>query len=123
MKKQFALLFTAAFLMTACDDGTIIEPGPFRPSEPLMAISSIYPTSGAPGSTVAIFGENFGATNSTNFVRFDSAEAEVTYVGYGILNVRVPMHLPDGAYAINVVAEGRIANTPEMFTVINSPDR
>jgi hypothetical protein len=122
MKKLFAFLFTAAFFMTACeDDDPTIIPTPII-SEPAMVIRSFYPASGAPGTTVAIFGENFGATNSSNFVRFDSAEAEVLNVGHGMLQVRVPRNLPSGTYAINVIADGKVASSPEMFRVIDTPD-
>jgi hypothetical protein len=123
MKKLFALLFTAAFLLTACED----DDPPIRPtaivSEPAMVIRSIYPTTGASGTTVAIFGENFGATNSSNFVRFDWADAEVINVGHGMLQVRVPRNLPNGAYNISINADGKVANSPHMFRVVNTPDR
>ena len=123
MKKTFALLFTAAFLMSACeDDDPTVIPTTYS-SEPAMVIRSFYPTAGAPGITVAIFGENFGATNSSNFVRFDSAEAEVLNVGHGMLQVRVPRNLPNGTYAINIIADGKVASSPTLFRVMNTPDQ
>ena len=36
----------------------------------MTVIRSIYPSAGAPGSTVAIYGENFGPTSSYNYVTF-----------------------------------------------------
>ena len=124
MKKQIALVLTlVASLMTACDD---TDPGPGT-STPLPApstvtvIRSIYPSAGAPGSTVAIYGENFGPTASYNYVTFDSVSADITYVGYGVLNVLVPDNLPAGDYAINLNVEGQLASAPLMFTVSNSP--
>jgi hypothetical protein len=124
MKKQIALVLTfVALLMTACDD---TDPRPFT-GTPLPApatltvIRSIFPSDGAPGSTVAIYGENFGPTASHNFVTFDSVAAEITHVEYGVLKVLVPENLPDGDYTINLNAEGQLSSAPRMFTVTGSP--
>ena len=124
MKKQIALVLTfVALLMTACDD---TDPGPSTgipmPAPPTSTvIRSIYPSGGAPGSTVAIYGENFGPTASHNFVTFDSVAAEITHVEHGVLKVLVPENLPDGAYSINLNAEGHLSSAPSMFTVTGSP--
>ena len=124
MKKQIALVLTfVALLMTACDD---TDPGPSTGSpmpapSTLTVIRSIYPSGGAPGSTVAIYGENFGPTASYNFVTFDSVAAEITHVENGVLKVLVPENLPDGDYTINLNAEGQLSSAPRMFTVTSSP--
>ena len=128
MKKQLAFVLTlTAFLMTACDD----EPVPTWKHDPNdtippitqtipPVINSVYPPAGASGSTVAIFGENFGTSISDNYVTFNSANADVLYVGHGMLSVRVPLNLAEGTYAINVRANGRAASAPRMFRVTNS---
>lgn len=123
MKKQLALVLTlTAFLMTACDDEPVRPkwtPGPNPPTQIAspVRINSIYPNDGAPGITVAIFGENFGTSISDNYVTFDSVSADVLYVGHGMLSVRVPMNLAEGSYAINVSANGQVASAPRMFQV------
>ena len=105
--------------MTACDD----EPEYlnyllplFRPPYP-MVIRNMYPSAGAPGSTVAILGENFGTSASDNFVTFGSSYAEILYVTYGVINVRVPMGIPEGDYTISVSSNGQTADAPRVFTV------
>ena len=52
---------------------------------------------------------------------FGSSDAEVTYVGFGVLTVRVP-NLEYGDYEINVNAGGQVRRAPQMFTIINSQD-
>ena len=68
---------------------------------------------------MVIFGENFGPAISDNYVTFGSSYAEVTYVSYGVLTVRVP-NLQDGDYEINVNTDGQVRRAPQMFTIINS---
>ena len=82
-------------------------------------INSIYPHAGPSGSTVAIVGENFSPAISNNYVTFGHSYAEITYVGYGILNFRVP-NLPDGDYEIKVTANGRVRRATQMFTITSS---
>ena len=135
MKKQIALVLTlAAFLMSACDDENPAIPAPRyqdtipvqgntipfprnTTSEPL--IYSIHPNAAAPGTTVAILGANFSPAISDNHVAFGSFAAEITYVGYGVLSVRVP-NLPDGDYEINVTTEGQVRRATQMFRIDNS---
>ena len=123
MKNQiiFALAIVAS-LMSACDD---TDPVPTTIPMPVpstdTSIRSVYPSEGAPGSTVAIFGENFGPTSSHNYVTFDAVAADITYVGYGVINVTVPEGLANGDYTIIVNSEGQVAASPRTFTVTNSP--
>jgi len=121
MKKQIALVLTlAALLFSACDDENPVSPRPTPPiqtnatTEPI--IYSIYPSTGAPGSTLVILGANFSAAVSNNHVMFGSTNAEITHVGYGALGVRVP-NLPEGDYEINVTTEGQVRRAPQMFTI------
>ena len=110
----------AAFLMTACED----EPEysystPTLPPTYPMVIRNMYPSAGAPGSTVDILGENFGTTASDNSVVFGSSYAEILYVTYGVIKVRVPMGIPEGDYRITVSSNGQSADAPSVFTVSN----
>ncbi|HEX6224019.1 MAG TPA: IPT/TIG domain-containing protein [Chryseolinea sp.] len=124
MKKQIALVLTlVALVMIACNDSDPVPAA--RPSLTNMPsivteIRSVYPSAGAPGTAVVIFGENFGPTPADNYVTFDSEPAEITHVGYGFLNIIVPQHITEGEYTIKVTAEGRVANAPDRFRVTRS---
>jgi hypothetical protein len=125
LKRKLTLLTTfavvlASLLMTACEE----EPtyykysGPTLPSTTPMVIRNMYPSVGAPGSTVAIIGENFGTSASDNYVAFGSSYAEILYITYGVISVRVPEDLPEGDYMINVSSNGQSADAPRAFSVI-----
>ena len=126
MKKQIALVLTlAALLFSACDDENPVSPRP-TPTHPAQTnakpepeIYSVHPSAGAPGSTVAILGANFGPALSNNYVMFGSTSAEITYVGYGVIRTRVP-NLPEGDYEIYVTADGQARRAPQMFAIDNS---
>jgi len=123
-KLTFLLTLTitfAAFLMTACDDGgvkpcTNCPPPPPPPDQ--MVIRSMFPSAGAPGSTVVILGENFGTSDSNNYVLFGSSYAEILHIADGIIRVRVPMGIPEANYRINVSSNGQSADAPQLFSVI-----
>ena len=113
--------------MTACDD---TDPGPTRtttsttimsiPSS-VVTIHSVYPSAGAPGSTVAIFVEIFDPAISYSYVTFDSSSGEITHVGNGAVHVLVPENLAAGDYTISLHAGGRVISAPGKFTVTDSP--
>jgi hypothetical protein len=120
MKKQLALVLAlASFLMSSCDDENLTNPG--ASTRPAAVIRYIYPNVGSPGSTLAIHGENFGATVGDNLVAFDSTHAEVTYAGHGTIHVLVPMNLVEGEYTIDLITEGSVCRAPYLFTVSNNP--
>lgn len=125
LKKNLTFLITlaitlTAFLMSACED----EPEYYRTSPATlpypnpMVIRNMYPSAGEPGSTVTIYGENFGSSDSNNYVAFDSANAEIIYITYEAINVRVPMDIPEGDYKITVTSNGQTADAPRKFSVI-----
>jgi hypothetical protein len=122
MKKQIALVLTlAALLVSACDDENPVTPAPPSQPRPDPSVLSIHPNVGASGSTMAIFGENFAPAISDNYVTFGSTSAEVVYVSYGVLTVRVP-NLQEGDYEININSGGQFRRAPQMFTISNSQD-
>ncbi len=122
MKKQFIIsLAIAVASLTSCDNND--DPKPVTPSvlQPEIVIRSFYPTSGIPGSTVTIFGENFGGTIEEHDVTFDSTYAEITEIGTGMIKVKVPAYLPSGDYAINIRSRGQFTSAPTRFNVTNTP--
>ena len=123
MKKQIALVFAlASLLFSSCNDEdpvSSIPTGNVTVLTPEPGIRSVYPNAGAPGSTVAIFGENFGSTMSENYVTFASSTAEVTYASEGMINVLVP-DLQDGDYEITVHTRGTVRRAPQMFSVFTN---
>ena len=124
LKTKLSLLLTlaitlGAFLMTACDDDPeyLNYTTPTLPATYPMVIRSMFPAAGAPGSTVAILGENFGESPDDNYVAFGSTYADILYVSYGVINVRVPVGIPDGDYTINITSNGQSAEAPSPFRV------
>jgi hypothetical protein len=114
----FAITLTS-LLMSACEEEPTYGnyPTPTLPPTYPMVIRNMYPSVGAPGSTVAIIGENFGDSNSNNSVTFGSSYAEILNIAYGVINVRVPMDIPEGDYTISVSSNGQSADAPRVFTV------
>jgi len=124
LKTKLTFLLTlaitlGAFLMTACDDDPeyLNYTTPTLPPTYPMVIRSMFPAAGAPGSTVVILGENFGESPDDNYVAFGSAYAEILYVSYGVINVRVPMGIPEGDYTINISSNGQSCEAPRVFRV------
>jgi hypothetical protein len=139
IKKKLAFLITlaialAVILMTACDDdpqfcsncSTGIPARKNSPAPPTdqIAIRSIQPSVGAPGSRVSIILENFngpGADQHVNFdVTFGPSLAAVIYARYGMIVVHVPMDLEDGDYKVNMRVNGQIVRAPGEFKVIKN---
>ena len=126
LKRKLTFLGTlvvilAAFLMTACEDEPEYYrsyPTPTLPAPSPMVISNMYPSAGAPGSTVAILGGNFDTSAADNYVTFGSSYAEILYISPHAINVRVPRDIPEGDYRISVSSNGQSAVAPRAFTVI-----
>jgi IPT/TIG domain-containing protein len=111
----------ASFFMTACEPEPEYSgsyPTPVFHAPPPMVINNMYPSAGAPGSTVAILGENFDTSTSDNYVTFGSSYAEILYVTSHVINIRVPMDTPQGDYSIRVSSNGQTADAPHLFSVI-----
>lgn len=87
----------------------------FIVSAGVPAITSIYPTSGAPGRTVTITGVNFSSTPANNTVWFNGFAATVTAATVTSLEVTVPSSAEDGS--ISVKTEGGLATSTASFTV------
>ena len=137
LKKKLTLLVSiaialAAFLMTACEDDpqpcqncVTLPPAPAPNTTPptdQIAIRSIHPSAGAPGSTVTIVLENFSDPTADQYVTFGPSFAEIIYARYGMMTVRVPMDLKDGDYQVNIRSNGQVARAPQEFKVINGTD-
>lgn len=125
LKRKLTLVATlaitlAAALMTACEDEPVYRyyAPPTLPSTYPMVISEMYPSAGAPGSTVAILGGNFDASAVDNYVTFGSSYAEILNITNDVINVRVPMDIPEGDYTIRVSSNGQSADAPHLFSVI-----
>src|SRR5262245_36681162 len=73
------------------------------------AISGVNPASGAPGTAVTINGSNFGTTQGTSVVRFNTTNATVTSWSASQVRVTVP-NLGAGAYSVTVTVNGVSSN-------------
>jgi endoglucanase len=82
-------------------------------------ISSINPTSAAPGASITITGTNFSATANANTVRFGTATGMVTAASSTSLSVTVP-NIAAGAVNVTVSVNGVTSNAVS-FTVTGTP--
>jgi hypothetical protein len=76
-------------------------------------IKSLNPTSGPPGSEVAITGGSFGSTQGTGVVFFDSEEADVASWSDISITVKVPADLTAEKYGVKVETEDGASNSVE----------
>jgi len=79
------------------------------------AISSVSPTSGVAGSSITIAGSNFGTTQGTSVVRFNTTAATVTAWSASQITVTVPS-LSAGAYGVTATVNG-VSSNSATFTV------
>lgn len=77
-----------------------VTPGP--------SISSLSVSSGAPGTTVTISGQNFGATQGSSVVRFNGLPAAVTSWAGNSIGVTVPGGVTTGP--VTVTVSGQVSN-------------
>ena len=79
------------------------------------AITSVSPNSGLAGSSVTIAGSNFGTTQGTSVVRFNTTAATVTAWSASQITVTVPQ-LSAGAYSVTTTVNG-VSSNAATFTV------
>ena len=79
------------------------------------AITSVSPNSGLAGSSVTIAGSNFGTTQGTSVVRFNTTAATVTAWSASQITVTVPA-LSAGAYSVTTTVNG-VSSNAATFTV------
>jgi endoglucanase len=82
---------------------------------PTPSITSLAPTSGAPGAAITITGTNFSATANANTVAFGAATATVTSATATSLHVTVP-NIAAGVVNVTVAVAGKTSNAAS-FTV------
>ena len=84
------------------------------------AITNVSPNVGAPGSIVTIVGSNFGTTQGTSVVRFNTTNASVTSWSASQISVTVPSLSP-GAYAVTVTVNGVSSNASTLTVPVVDP--
>lgn len=123
MKNQFILgLAFLALSLSACEDSIVIPEVTPTPVS-VLSINSVYPELAESGSHITIFGENFGASISDNYVSFSGAfhggVSEVLHVQPGIIVTRVPLNLVPGEYTISLSANGQSCTTKCLIVDLN----
>lgn len=90
----------------------------FRVTAPLPAprITGIDPSSGPPGSSVVIRGENFSARMTKNLVTLSGVPVLVRSATPTALEVAVPESAPSGTFEVKVAQAGE-AKSEKVFTV------
>jgi YD repeat-containing protein len=83
-----------------------------------VAILSVSPTKGAPGTAVRLYGKGFSATPADNQVTFNGTAAVVTAATATSLTTTVPAGATTGP--ITVTAPLGSATSPEAFTVLQA---
>jgi RHS repeat-associated protein len=83
---------------------------------PTPTISSIAPASSAVGASVVINGTNYGATQGTSTVKFNSTTATVTSWSATSITATVP-NVATGAANVTITV-GSLTSTPSSFTVV-----
>jgi hypothetical protein len=82
---------------------------------PTPTITSLAPTSGAPGASITITGTNFSTTANANTVSFGTTIATVTAATATSLHVTVP-NIAAGVVNVTVAVAGKTSNAAS-FTV------
>jgi hypothetical protein len=81
---------------------------------PTPTISSLSPTSGSVGTTVTITGTNFGSTQGTSTVKFNTKVATITSWSATSIKAKVPTGATTGNVVVTVSA---VASNGKTFTV------
>ncbi|WP_373496361.1 IPT/TIG domain-containing protein [Aquiflexum sp.] len=135
MKKQLILaLAFFTLLISACEEmtGEPIFTPESNMSQTLkpISISSFNPVSAISGSEIAIYGENFGASITDNYVTFNYPGANETETGWasevvqvphtGMVLIRLPQNLNPGEYTISLHFDGQTTRSNKPFKIINA---
>jgi len=128
MKKQLILVLS----LSTCFINACVEVEPLvdesKNKDSTVAINSFYPNAAACGSEITLYGENFGFSNSDNFVSIDwwgtdahsGRIAEVTNTSNpGKITVRIPMNLNPGDYQISLMVKGKSSRIDQPFKIIS----
>jgi hypothetical protein len=83
-------------------------------------ITSFSPSSGAVGSTVTIFGQNFGATASDNIVYLGGMKCNITSASSNSISVIVPPHSSIGEFTVINKTLNLNATSQKDFVTTNS---
>jgi hypothetical protein len=81
------------------------------------SVSGFTPTSGYPGSEIAINGTNLLAGNQYTYVNYGNVSVSPNSITSDKINVYVPL-LTAGQYAVDVYMGGLVLHCPEKFTVL-----
>jgi hypothetical protein len=88
-----------------------------RASTAAPTITSLTPSSGAVGASIAIAGTNFGSTQGTSTVKFNGTTTTPTSWSASTIVAKVP----SGATTGNVVVHTNGVDSNEAFTVLPTP--
>jgi uncharacterized protein (TIGR03437 family) len=118
MKKQLIHAFMlSAFVLTGCEEDTIIPSWKNHGGAKPISITSFYPESGESGTLVNVFAENFSASMSDTYVTFDGVNSEVLQVQPGKITIRVPLDLAQGDYQVALSALRQTVTSAKTFRV------
>ena len=101
-------------LDTATFDNVSVNLGSALPNP---VISSISPTTGAPGQSVTVYGSGFGATQGSNTISFNGATGTVSSWSDGQIVAAVPYNAPTGP--VTVTNQGITAQGPTFTVAFN----
>jgi hypothetical protein len=114
---RLLLPVACAVVVGSCNQNGNRRNGGSGPDED-PSIDAIIPTEAAPGSRVAIAGDNFGDDSTVVQVTFGDLQGEVVTVRNRSVNVLVPT-APPGTVSVRVTVDGRESNDAP-FTVVRS---
>ena len=104
------MLFGVFAFVTSCKNDD--EP---TPTPEVLAITSMAPTAGLPGTKVVITGTKFDATAANNKVKFNNVDATVTAATATSIEVTVPANATTGK--VTVTVGSTTATSAQDFTI------
>nr|MBI1231155.1 hypothetical protein [Cytophagales bacterium] len=98
-----------------------------QPEIPVQpAIYSFFPDTFDPGTTITLYGENFGTSPLENFITFDQAGSEAhsgriarikQIYNAEMLQISVPDDLTVGTYTLTLTVKGSTNNCPTLINI------